>query len=318
MSLKNSSILSISDLDSKDIETVFQQTRLFKSIGEVKGTYGEVLDFRQSRCHRVILLFAEASTRTRISFEMACQNLGVHSILFTDLKHSSMTKGETLGGTIATLESFNPSALVLRYKGGIPDFDFDKPIINAGFGSFEHPTQALVDTFTILERRDSIKGEKVLIVGDVLHSRVSNSNVRLLSRLGAEVAYCSPEALLPQEEFWKSIHHFKNLNEGVAWASVIMCLRVQRERHGSSIGLSLAEYRDRYLVGGKQLEIFDKKGVLLHPGPYVSGVEIGPEILGDSRCHILGQVTNSLYIRMSLIASVLGLDVKTDNSSPAV
>lgn len=310
MPLKNLSIISAEDLDSKDIKAVFHQTKLFKSIGEGNGTFEDILDFRQSRCHRAILFFAEASTRTRISFEMACQNLGVHSILFTDLKHSSMTKGETFPGTIATLEAFNPSVLVLRYKGGVPDFDFGKPIINAGFGSYEHPTQALVDAFTIQEKREGIQGEKVLIVGDVLHSRVSNSNARLLSRLGAEVAYCSPEALLPQEAFWKDIHHFKNLDDGVAWASVIMCLRVQRERHGSSIGLSLAEYRDRYLVGGKQLKIFDKKGVLLHPGPYISGVEIGPEIFNDNRCHIMSQVTNSLYIRMSLLASVLGLEVK--------
>ena len=311
MSLKNSSVIGVQDLTLEDVESVFRYASLFKSIGETHGAFEDVLDFKQSRCHRVIMLFAEASTRTRISFEMACQNLGVHSILFTDLKHSSMVKGETLGGTIATLEAFNPSILVLRYKGGVPDFQFKKPILNAGFGSYEHPTQALVDAFTIQEKRNRVKGEKVLIVGDVLHSRVSNSNVLLLNRLGAEVAYCSPEALLPQGEFWKNIHHFKNLNDGVAWASVIMCLRVQRERHGSNIGLSLAEYRDRYLVGGKQLEIFNKNGILLHPGPYVSGVEIGPEILGDERCHIMSQVKNSLYIRMSLIASVLGLDVKT-------
>ena len=311
MSLKNSSVISIQDLTLEDIESVLRHTRLFKSIGENHGTFEDALNFRQSRCHRAIMLFAEASTRTRISFEMACQNLGMHSILFTDLKHSSMVKGETLAGTIATLEAFNPSILILRYKGGVPDFQFSKPIINAGFGSFEHPTQALVDAFTIQEKRNHIKGEKILIVGDVLHSRVSNSNALLLSRLGAKVAYCSPEALLPQGEYWKNIHHFKNLNDGVAWASVIMCLRVQRERHGSNIGLSLAEYRDRYLVGKKQLEIFNEKGVLLHPGPYISGVEIGPEILSDKRCHIMSQVKNGLYIRMSLMASILGLDIKT-------
>lgn len=313
MSLKNSSLISVKDLTFQDAETVFKQAKLFKSIGEICGAFEKVLDFKQSRCHRVIMLFAEASTRTRISFEMACQNLGVHSVLFTDLQHSSMVKGETLDGTIATLEAFNPSVLILRYKGGEPEFQFSKPILNAGFGSYEHPTQALVDAFTIREKRNQIKGEKVLIVGDVLHSRVSNSNVLLLNRLGAEVAYCSPDALLPKGEFWKSIHHFKNLNEGVAWASVIMCLRVQRERHGSNIGLSLAEYRDRYLVGKKQLEIFNKEGVLLHPGPYISGVEIGPEILSDSRCHIMSQVKNSLYIRMSVIASILGLNVEDKN-----
>ena len=310
MPLKNSSLISVQDLSLQDVESIFHQSKLFKSIGEVCGAFEDVLDFRQSHCHRVIMLFAEASTRTRISFEMACQNLGVHSVLFTDLRHSSMIKGETLNGTVATLEAFNPSILVLRYKGEGPEFPFHKPILNAGFGSYEHPTQALVDAFTIREKRKRIKGERALIVGDVLHSRVSNSNVLLLKRLGAEVAYCSPEALLPKGEFWKGIHHFKNLNEGVAWASVVMCLRVQRERHGSNIGLSLAEYRDRYLVGKKQLEIFSKEGILLHPGPYISGVEIGPEILSDNRCHIMSQVKNSLYIRMSVIASILGLHIK--------
>lgn len=310
MPLLNRSLISTSDLGLQDIEGVFRQTRRFKSIGSSTGDFEEALDFRQSRRHRAILLFAEVSTRTRVSFEMACQNLGVHAILFTDLRHSSMTKGETLEGTIATLEALHPSLLVLRYKGGVPHFKFSKPIINAGFGAYEHPTQALVDAFTIHEKRGQLKGEKVLFVGDVLHSRVSNSNARLLKRLGAEVAYCSPEALLPQEAFWQNIHHFKNLHEGVSWASVIMCLRVQQERHGASIGLSLAEYRDRYLMGQKQMEIFHKNGVVLHPGPYISGVEISPEILADPRCHIMSQVTNSLYVRMSLAASILGLDVK--------
>lgn len=314
MSLRNSSVIGIEDIGLKDVETIFRHSRLFKSIGETHGTFQDALNLREGRCHRVIMLFAEASTRTRISFEMACQNLGVHSILLADLKHSSMTKGETLAGTIATLEAFNPSILVLRYKGGVPEFSFNKPIINAGFGSYEHPTQALVDAFTIQEIRHRIKGEKILIVGDVLHSRVSNSNVLLLTRLGAEVAYCSPEALLPQGKAWENIHHFQNLNEGVAWASVIMCLRVQRERHGSNIGLSLAEYRDRYLLGRKQLEIFNKEGILLHPGPYISGVEIGPEILDDNRCHIMSQVKNSLYIRMSLVAEVLGLSVNNNST----
>ena len=165
MPLKNNSLISTSDLDLQDIETVFQQTRLFKSIGSTNGDWSKVLNLQQNRRHRAILLFAETSTRTRISFEMACQNLGVHSILFTDLSRSSMTKGETLEGTIATLEALQPSVLILRYKGGIPHFKFCKPIINAGFGAYEHPTQALVDAFTIQEKRSRLKGEKVLFVG---------------------------------------------------------------------------------------------------------------------------------------------------------
>ena len=309
--MKNRSLISIENLSLSEIEAIFERARLFKAVGERSGSFEDILDFKDSRRHRIIMLFAEASTRTRISFEAACQSLGAPSVLFADLRHSSMIKGESLDSTIAVLEAFNPSILVLRYKGGEPEFSFSKPIINAGFGSYEHPTQALVDAFTIQEMRGKVKGEKVLIVGDVLHSRVSNSNVLLLSRLGATAAYCSPEALLPKGTFWKDIHHFQNLGEGIAWASVVMCLRVQRERHGSNIGLSLAEYRDRYLVGKKQLEILSKDGVLLHPGPYISGVEIGAEILNDPRCHIMSQVKNSLYIRMSAISFILDLKIKS-------
>ena len=193
----------------------------------------------------------------------------------------------------------------------MPDFQFSKPIINAGFGSFEHPTQALVDAFTIQEKRNRIKGEKILIVGDVLHSRVSNSNVLLLSRLGAKVAYCSPEALLPQGEYWKNIHHFKNLNDGVAWASVIMCLRVQRGaswlKHWNflwrSIGIAILWAKSSWKFLMSKVSCFIR--VLMFPV-----WKLVRKFLSDKRCHIMSQVKNGLYIRMSLIASVLGLDIK--------
>lgn len=312
MSLKGSSLISISDLTEEDIQDIFHWAGLFKTAAQNKTSVGDVVNFKHSRNHTAFLVFAEASTRTRISFEIACHRLGVKVVNFSDLKNSSLAKGESLEATLTALEALGASVIVLRYKGGKLQSDCKTPIINAGFGSYEHPTQALIDAWTIQQIRGQVKGEKVLIVGDVLHSRVSNSNLKLLRRLGAKVAICSPSALQPQDDFWQGVHCFENLNEGVKWASVIMCLRIQTERHDTNVGFSIASYRDYYLVGQEQLKMFHKKGVLIHPGPYICGVEISPDVFDDSRCHIITQVKNAPFIRAAILSRVLNLELKGD------
>lgn len=307
---KNGSFLSVDDLNTADIETLFKVTKSFEKKDKEQASYEGLLDFNQTRSKTALLFFAESSTRTRISFELACYKLGMNVINFSDIKSSSMIKGETLEVTLSTLEALHPSVLIVRHKGSQSLVEgIFVPVINAGFGAYEHPTQALIDAYTIKQERGQIKNEKVLIVGDVLHSRVSNSNLKLLKKLGAEVAYCSPDSYAPTDPLWKSVQSFKNLNEGVKWASVIMGLRVQKERHNTGIGLTLAEYRDRYHLGSEQLKIFNKDGIILHPGPYIYGVEISENITSDSRCRISLQVSNGVYVRSALLSMLLNFKV---------
>ena len=251
------------------------------------------------------LVFAEPSTRTRVSFQVACNNLGIHPVVFSDIQASSIVKGESLEETLRTLKCLNPSLIVLRYKGTPFKFDDDIPIISGGFGSYEHPTQALIDAFTIQEAIGKIQHAKVLILGDVLHSRVSNSNLKLLKRLGAEVAFCSPSSLFPKGDFWRGVRCFKNIDDGVKWADVVMCLRIQQERHDMSIGLSIAEYRDQYHLGSKQLDILKADALILHPGPCVFGVEMSMEVFKDKRSRINTQVANGLYTRSAVLSQIL-------------
>ena len=154
------------------------------------------------------------------------------------------------------------------------------------------------------------------MVGDIAHSRVANSNLKLLMRMGAEIGVCTPEELRPfDKKGWKSVKHFESLEAGIKWADVIMCLRLQRERHSlGDIGFSMAEYRDKYHIGHEQMEVFRSDGVLLHPGPAVRGVEISTRALEDKRCRIIDQVENGSYIRSAVICMVLGLDVVSDGA----
>ncbi len=305
MSIKNKSFISVNDLSDEDIEVIFERSAQIKKLSSQKKSLKKIFAFKDDREINAFLVFAEPSTRTRVSFQMACNSLGIHPVVLSDIQASSIVKGESLEETLRTLKSFNPSLIVLRYKGSSFKLDGEVPIISGGFGSYEHPTQALIDAFTIKEARGKIKGEKVLILGDILHSRVSNSNLKLLKRMGAEVAFCSPTSLFPKDDFWKDVKCFKNIDEGVKWADAVMCLRIQQERHDMSIGLSIAEYRDQYHMGSRQLEILKKSAVILHPGPCIFGVEMSMEVFKDKRSRISAQVSNSLYVRSAVLSQVL-------------
>ena len=305
MSIKNKSFLSVDDLSDEDIKTIFHRAKIFKKLKAEKKSFKQAFSLNTEEDLTALLVFIEPSTRTRISFEMACNNLGIHSVLFSDVKGSSIVKGESLEETFRTLKSLDPSLIVLRYKGSPFQFDDSIPVLNGGFGSYEHPTQALIDAFTIQSSQDKIPGKKILILGDVLHSRVSNSNLKLLTRMGAKVAFCSPSSLFPKDDLWKNVKQFENIDQALKWADVVMCLRIQQERHGISIGLSLAEYRDQYHLGADQLKLLKQSAVILHPGPCTFGVEMSMDVLEDKRSFISEQVANGVFIRSAVLSLVL-------------
>ena len=317
MSIVGESFLSSEQLSEKDIEQIFSRATLFKSEFLKKKRFDHLVSHNEALGQKTLgMVFAEPSTRTRMSFQMACSRLGIRHLALDNPMVASLSKGETLDDTIRNIAAMLPDLLVVRYNTNLDADavirDLPCPVINGGIGLSEHPTQALLDAFTIQEFRGGIKGEKVLIVGDVAHSRVANSNLMLLRRMGAEIAYCAPTEFVPKSESWKGIKSFASLNEAVKWASVVMGLRVQKERHASGtspIGFSMAEYREQYRIGGDQLKHLRPDGILLHPGPVIKGIEFSSFVLNDKRCKVLDQVTNGVFVRASLISIMLGLEV---------
>jgi aspartate carbamoyltransferase catalytic subunit len=316
MSLVGESFLSSEQLTEKDIEQIFSRAALFKSEFEKKKRFDHLITKGESLYQRVVaLVFSEPSTRTRMSFQVASARLGMRSLALDNPSVASLSKGETLEDTFRNIAAMMPDLMVVRYNTNVDADavirDLPCPVISGGIGTAEHPTQALLDAFTVQEFRGKVKGEKVLIVGDVLHSRVANSNLLLLRRMGAEVAYCAPSHFEPKNDTWKGVRNFPTLNEGVEWASVIMGLRVQKERHeGTGIGFSMAEYREQFRLGGDQLQHFRSDGILLHPGPVIRGIEFSAFVMNDKRCKVLDQVTNGVFVRAALMSIMLGLEVQ--------
>jgi aspartate carbamoyltransferase catalytic subunit len=315
MSLAGESFLTSDQLTERDLDLIFSRTQLFKAEFSKKRRLDHLISGGESHKKVLALVFSEPSTRTRMSFQMASARLGIKTLTLDNPSIASLSKGETLEDTFRNIAAMQPDAMVVRYN---TDIEADAairqlacPVINGGIGTSEHPTQALLDAFTILESRGQIKGEKVLIVGDVLHSRVANSNLLLLRKLGAEIAYCAPKEFSPQNDTWKNVKHFDQLTEGVEWATVVMGLRIQKERHSdTNIGLSMAEYREKFRFGGDQLQHLRRDGILLHPGPVIRGVEFSSFVLNDKRCKVLDQVTNGVYVRAALLSIIMDLEVQ--------
>lgn len=246
------------------------------------------------------LLFFEASTRTRMSFETACARWGIHPLRLEGSAGSSLEKGESLEDTVLNVDAMQPSFLVIRCGD---ELDLAKmsslvraPILNAGWGRRGHPTQALLDAYTIRQRLGQIAGQRVLIVGDVRHSRVAASHFELAEKLGYEVALCGPRDFMPDHS---GCRIFSSLSEGLSWSTVAMALRVQLERH--ALQYSLFDYREQFGFTRENLAALSKKALILHPGPINQGTEMDSDILQDPRCAVLGQVGNGVLIRQSLI-----------------
>ncbi len=314
MSIVGKSFLSSEQLSEKDIDQLFSRAMLFKREFESRKRIDHLVKGEALHQKVMALVFSEASTRTRMSFQVAASRLGMKTVVLDNPSIASLSKGESLGDTLRNIAAMLPDVMVVRYNTNLEADSVVRalpcPVISGGIGMFEHPTQALLDAFTIRENRQQLRGEKILFVGDVLHSRVANSNLMLLRRLGCEVAYCAPAQFEPQTENWKGVRGFETLIEGIEWASVIMGLRVQKERHQSTgIGFSMAEYREQFRIGGDQLKNFKDVGILLHPGPVIRGIEFSATVLNDKRCKVLDQVTNGVFVRASLISLILGLEV---------
>ncbi|MGH9476229.1 MAG: aspartate carbamoyltransferase catalytic subunit [Terriglobales bacterium] len=260
---------------------------------------------------RLLLLFSEASTRTRTSFEIAARRLGAETVSVSG-NASSIEKGESLLDTVYTLRAMAIDGIVMRHSSsGAPHLvadHVDVPVINAGDGMHEHPTQALLDGFTILRHRGRIAGLTVAIIGDILHSRVARSNLLLLSRLGAEVRLCGPRTLLPPEftAYGERVRLFGDLEAALEGADVVMVLRIQMERMRESFFPSEAEYVTRFSVTAERMRAARPEALVMHPGPMMRGVEIAAEVADSPQSVIREQVENGVLIRMAVLQECLG------------
>jgi aspartate carbamoyltransferase catalytic subunit len=278
------------DFDIQTIEKIFEKAKLFKKHG-----YETLLQDKL-----IITIFFENSTRTRSSFEVAAKRLGAE-VVSLDVSKSSSSKGETLFDTAANLDTMEPDAIVIRHQNaGVPKIlsnYVNCPIVNGGDGAHGHPTQALLDLFTIIEHFDGeIKGKKIAIVGDIKNSRVANSNIELLSRFGLEVIMVAPPHFMPRTEALRKTHYIKEVIDEV---DIIMSLRTQTERHSNQIYASLKDYaRDfcitKELVGSRDI-------LIMHPGPVNRNIDIDDEMLADSRSKVLEQVKNGMFVRMAVL-----------------
>lgn len=262
------------------------------------------------------LLFFEPSTRTQISFDLAVRDCGMQSVVFNP-ETSSLKKGETVLDTLLNLEAMGFDLFIIRHgysDENLSDLsqEIKVPIINAGEGISGHPSQALLDCYTILKERGNLKGEKVLFVGDIKHSRVVQSNIELMKILGLEVALCAPEGFLPNTDKYPGIKIFEKLEDGMNWATVLMSLRTQFERHedfgnGMSSYAKLKEtFVKNYSISISRLKEWKKDGIVMHPGPFNRGIEIQEDILKDPRVVIFKQVENGRRIRRALVDSIMG------------
>jgi len=297
-------LLNIESLTPKKIITVLDTTHTFQTIDE-----RAIKKVPALRGKTVINLFVEPSTRTRISFELSEQRLSADIINFT-AEASSLKKGETLRDTARNLEALNADFIVIRHSAsGAPHFlarVINASIINAGDGAHEHPTQALLDVFTIREKKGKVEGLNVTILGDILYSRVARSNIWALTKLGAKVTLCGPSTLVPRVFEQMGCRVTYDVEEAIRDADIINLLRIQHERQRKTMFPSLGEYATLFGLNKERLKRAKPEALIMHPGPINRGVEIDSEIADCARSLILEQVTNGLAVRMAVLFLVNG------------
>src|SRR5258708_10549223 len=300
-------LLGIEELDRVEIEAILDRAKNFQSQSSQSRRAGNWRDVLRGRM--IVNLFFEGSTRTGTSFEIAAKGLGAAAVCIT-ASGSSVSKGESLVDTLNTLGAMRPDAIVMRHAAsGAPHFlarYLPTPIINAGDGTHEHPTQALLDARTILDRRPTLEGLRVAIIGDIAHSRVARSNMYLLSKFGAHIVLCGPASLLPVElaQIARGVTLTHDIREAIRDADVIMMLRVQLERQHES-AFSASEYFHFYGFGLQHIELAKPDAIVMHPGPINRGREISSEIADSQRSVILTQVENGIAERMAVLERVL-------------
>ena len=265
------------------------------------------------RGKRVLLLFYEPSTRTRSSFEIAAKSMGAMTTLVLS-SGSSIEKGESLLDTAYTLRAVGADVIVIRHPhAGAPLLmanNLDIPVVNAGDGMHEHPSQALLDAFTILQHKQTLRGLRVAIVGDIFHSRVARSEVHLLGRFGAKVMLCGPPELAPDSaaSLAPGVQVTRNLGEALRGADVVMVLRIQKERLAGK-QISVEQYIAQYQVTPERLKLAKRDAVLMHPGPIIRGMELTGELADSPQSVVLEQVANGIPVRMAILARALEIRV---------
>ncbi len=297
-------LIGLEGLTRDQILSILDTAEPFKEISERRIKKVPVL-----RGKTIVNLFFEPSTRTRISFEFAEKRLSADTVNISS-SGSSVVKGETLVDTARNLEAMNIDMVVIRHgSSGSARFLAERipsNVINAGDGRHEHPTQALLDMLTIRDHRGPLDGQKVCIVGDVLHSRVARSNIFGLLKLGAEVAVCGPRTLLPRGIEEMGVQVFKRVEDAIQWADVLNILRLQLERMQGGFVPSLREYNRIYGVSSERLRAAERELLILHPGPMNRGVEIDSDVADGPHSVILKQVTNGVAVRMAVLYLLAG------------
>src|SRR6187551_185795 len=300
MRLSTRHLLGIKDLTSDDISTILDTAKEFKDV--LQRPIKKVPSLRDVT---IVNLFYENSTRTRISFELAEKRLSADTINFSS-SGSSVSKGETLLDTVNNILSMKVDMVVMRHSAsGAPHFlakHIPAAIINAGDGINEHPTQALLDALSIRERTGKIEGTKVAIIGDIMHSRVAQSNIYLLKKMGAEVVVAGPPTLIPKyikEALGINVEY--NLKKALQWCDVANVLRIQLERQNQPLFSSLREYNLVYGIKRQMLDELKKDIVIMHPGPINRGVEIDSDVADSGQSIILQQVENGVAVRMAVL-----------------
>ena len=285
-------LINTKDFTKEEIEQLYLRADEFK-----KNTPTDLLKDKM-----IITIFFENSTRTRSSFEVAAKRLGAN-VVSLDVSKSSSKKGETLFDTAANLDAMEPNAIIVRHKNaGVPKIlskYVNCPILNGGDGAHAHPTQALLDLYTIKQYFKELKNKKIAIVGDIKNSRVANSNIELLSRFGLEVILVAPPQFLPKTNLKSSY----NLKEVIKEVDIVMSLRTQTERHANQIYASLEDYATDFCITKEVAKDYDF--ILLHPGPVHRNIDIDDEMLTDKRSKVLEQVRNGVYVRMAVLEKLI-------------
>ena len=305
MQLSTKHLLGIKDLSAEDISLILATASQFKEV--LQRPVKKVPSLRDIT---IVNLFYENSTRTRISFELAEKRLSADTINFS-ASSSSISKGESLLDTVNNILSMKVDMVVMRHSAsGAPHFlanHIPAAIVNAGDGINEHPTQALLDAFSIQEKIGSLEGKKVLLIGDIMHSRVALSNIYLLKKMGAEVMVAGPPTLIPtyiKEALQVKVEY--NLKKALQWCDVANVLRIQLDRQNQVLFSSLSEYNLAYGVSKKLLDGLQKEIVIMHPGPINRGVEIDSDVADSSQSIILQQVENGVAVRMAVLYLLAG------------
>ncbi len=311
MNFSHRHVLGIKQFNADELNFILDTAESFKEINTRKIKKVPTL-----RGKTIINLFFEASTRTRTSFEIAGKRLSADTVNISG-SSSSVVKGETLEDTARNIESMHPDIIVMRHgASGSSEYlaaRLDCSVVNAGDGTHEHPSQALLDAFTIRQHKGEISGLKVAIIGDITHSRVVRSNIDCLNKLGAEVLICGPKTMLPPGLERLGCRLVSGLTEALTDADVVMMLRIQRERQGKTLIPSLREYARYFGLNETNLKLAKPDAIVMHPGPMNRGVEISTAVADGPQNVILDQVENGVAVRMALLYLAAGGEQQSED-----